>query len=305
MGKRQLFESYDNHEKNVKEWEEAICPICMEPPHNAVLLQCSSLDRGCRPYICNTDVRHSGCLGQFYDSLSPPTSTSWSQEASSESSSEFDTPSKWSTARCPLCRGQVQGWEIIQPARAYINSRTRSCSYETCEFSGDYAELRKHVRSDHPPVDVREVDRSRWQLWTRLERQREIADLLSIARPSEEQQLGGEHARTRRVDQRIIILNLTGVRVGWSGLRAYVNSVNLPLLRTADSNFSATVNLFYWIASRTISRVPRYLTFWGQIQGSVDTMIEAETQEESSTTTAVGSPPGNHAEADHDLIDKF
>ncbi|KAL1223973.1 hypothetical protein V5N11_004511 [Cardamine amara subsp. amara] len=33
------------------EWEDARCVICIEPPHNAALLQCCSSFNGCRPYI--------------------------------------------------------------------------------------------------------------------------------------------------------------------------------------------------------------------------------------------------------------
>ncbi|KAJ6415880.1 hypothetical protein OIU84_004630 [Salix udensis] len=54
--------------KDVKEWEQIRCPICMEHPHNAVLLQCSSFGKGCRPYMCNTSYRHSNCLDQFLKS---------------------------------------------------------------------------------------------------------------------------------------------------------------------------------------------------------------------------------------------
>ncbi|XP_057961960.1 uncharacterized protein LOC131153573 [Malania oleifera] len=48
-----------------KELDEASCPICMDYPHNAVLLLCSSHDKGCRSYICDTSYRHSNCLDRF------------------------------------------------------------------------------------------------------------------------------------------------------------------------------------------------------------------------------------------------
>lgn len=48
-----------------KEWDDARCPICMEQPHNAVLLLCTSHDKGCRPYMCDTSYRHSNCLDQY------------------------------------------------------------------------------------------------------------------------------------------------------------------------------------------------------------------------------------------------
>ncbi|TVU07022.1 hypothetical protein EJB05_47061, partial [Eragrostis curvula] len=49
----------------LKEWDDARCPICMDHPHNAVLLMCSSHDKGCRSYICDTSYRHSNCLDRF------------------------------------------------------------------------------------------------------------------------------------------------------------------------------------------------------------------------------------------------
>lgn len=52
-------------EKQVKEWEEARCPVCMEHPHNGILLICSSYENGCRPYMCDTSHRHSNCFDQF------------------------------------------------------------------------------------------------------------------------------------------------------------------------------------------------------------------------------------------------
>ncbi|KAI4340308.1 hypothetical protein MLD38_025158 [Melastoma candidum] len=48
-----------------KEWDEVCCPICMDHPHNAVLLLCGSHEKGCRSYICDTSYRHSNCLDRF------------------------------------------------------------------------------------------------------------------------------------------------------------------------------------------------------------------------------------------------
>ncbi|KAF3777889.1 hypothetical protein EJ110_NYTH44821 [Nymphaea thermarum] len=48
-----------------KEWDDASCPICMDHPHNAVLLICSSFDQGCRSYMCDTSYRHSNCLDRY------------------------------------------------------------------------------------------------------------------------------------------------------------------------------------------------------------------------------------------------
>ncbi|KAK6940552.1 Protein of unknown function DUF1644 [Dillenia turbinata] len=48
-----------------QEWDEVLCPICMDHPHNAVLLLCTSNEKGCRSYICDTSYRHSNCLDRF------------------------------------------------------------------------------------------------------------------------------------------------------------------------------------------------------------------------------------------------
>jgi hypothetical protein len=65
-----------------KEWDDVLCPICMDHPHNAVLLLCSSHDKGCQSYICDTSYRHSNCLDRFKkmkmdhgDSSSQPSSS--------------------------------------------------------------------------------------------------------------------------------------------------------------------------------------------------------------------------------------
>ncbi|KAK6153731.1 hypothetical protein DH2020_013370 [Rehmannia glutinosa] len=145
-----------------REWEEARCPICMEHPHNAVLLFCSSRDKGCRPFICDTSYRHSNCLDQY-------------RKSSAASSPE----EKQSDLVCPLCRGVITGWDVIQPARRFLNSKTRNCSLETCNFSGNYTELRKHARLEHPLDRPSEVSPTRQSNWTMLEQQMEMEDALA------------------------------------------------------------------------------------------------------------------------------
>lgn len=178
---------------DVKEWEEARCPICMEHPHNAVLLKCSSHENGCRPYMCNTSYRHSNCLDQFCKSLAPYASTALLlQEISltSSASRRRESGLQPEEARpcgsqleqklaCPLCRGEIYGYSIVEPAREYMNSKGRSCSSETCDFSGTYSELRKHARSEHPSVRPSEVDPTRQRDWRRLERERDLEDVMS------------------------------------------------------------------------------------------------------------------------------
>nr|GLL42775.1 uncharacterized protein LOC109161918 [Ipomoea trifida] len=79
--KQSMPDEADKHSLH-KEWDEASCPICMDHPHNAVLLLCSSHDKGCRSYICDTSYRHSNCLDRFKKVTdeklylpSPPTTT--------------------------------------------------------------------------------------------------------------------------------------------------------------------------------------------------------------------------------------
>ncbi|XP_023548646.1 uncharacterized protein LOC111807240 isoform X1 [Cucurbita pepo subsp. pepo] len=242
-----------------KELDEVSCPICMDHPHNAVLLLCSSHHKGCKPYICDTSHRHSNCFDQFKKlreetrksprlsspspinpySFSSPTNnlglsidlnevddnqninerntvasaglpvvvlgdngtensnrTLDSNEAGdldtvgSGSNTERDeqeglgagNSSEYSDLKCPMCRGAVLGWEVIEEAREYLNLKKRSCSRETCSFSGNYQELRRHARRVHPTTRPSVIDPSRERAWRRLERQREVGDVVSAIR---------------------------------------------------------------------------------------------------------------------------
>ncbi|CAN4098392.1 unnamed protein product [Withania somnifera] len=178
--------------ENGREWEEARCPICMEHPHNAVLLLCSSGEKGCRPYICDTSYRHSNCLDQFCK-LSSGTRSEVQQEGSTISGmilhrGNLGQPSLRTTwyaggqqpeLVCPLCRGQIKGWIVVEEARKFMNSKQRSCSLETCSFNGNYGELRKHARLEHPSDRPSEADPHRLFDWRRLETQRDFGDTLS------------------------------------------------------------------------------------------------------------------------------
>lgn len=183
---------------DLKEWEEARCPICMEHPHNVVLLKCSSHEKGCRPYMCNTSYRHSNCLDQFCKSSEPYSSSTallreipLTSNASRRISEEQALPGQTrpcgshmeSKLACPLCRGDLFGYVVSESARQYMNTKVRSCSSETCDFSGNYLELRKHARSEHPSVRPSEVDPTRQHDWMRLERERELDDVFSLVNP--------------------------------------------------------------------------------------------------------------------------
>lgn len=220
--------------ENVKEWEEARCPVCMEHPHNAVLLICSSHEKGCRPYMCNTSYRHSNCLDQFCKSFADPSPTIpqvESQISNTVESRTDDVPEDRSEATvqsriyvpedrsevtvqsridvpedrseglvtmpvlscendeksklvCPLCRGQIKEWKVVEAARHFMNEKSRSCSCETCSFTGTYTDLRKHARLEHPLERPSAVDPERQRSWRRLERQRDLGDLLSTLQTS-------------------------------------------------------------------------------------------------------------------------
>ncbi|KAK9078278.1 hypothetical protein SSX86_002335 [Deinandra increscens subsp. villosa] len=146
---------------NENEWEETRCCICMEHPHNAVLLLCSSREKGCLPYICDTSARHSNCLDQFQKTF-------------------MNCEGEQTPLVCPLCRGQINKWIVVNPAREFMNSKTRSCSMGSCEFYGNYSQLREHARREHPCVRPTDVDPERELEWTKLEQEMEQQDMLSM-----------------------------------------------------------------------------------------------------------------------------
>ncbi|XAR66931.1 hypothetical protein NMG60_11013314 [Bertholletia excelsa] len=198
---------YPETQENVKEWEEARCPVCMEHPHNAVLLICSSHEKGCRPYMCDTSYRHSNCFDQFRKSFSKPrqetapsivnstismvsenTVTDLPIGISEEGSTSLHPVSCENQVKsklvCPLCRGRITGWIVVESARRFMNAKSRSCASEFCDFIGTYAELRKHARMEHPYVRPSEADPERRRNWRRLERQQDVGDLISSLQSS-------------------------------------------------------------------------------------------------------------------------
>ncbi|XP_047963252.1 uncharacterized protein LOC125207799 [Salvia hispanica] len=247
MASRKRSISHDSDVSHLyKELDEALCPICMDHPHNAVLLICSSHVKSCRSYICDTSYRHSNCLDRFkklkeenVDNLS---ATSLASEGSHNSvlsgnldltvatdhanhthtrtsmvqigmrqgdsggqsthnvnlssgegegrvwenldigEPNMEKSEEVSKLRCPLCRGKVLGWKVVEEARKHLNLKTRSCSHELCLFSGSYRELRRHARRVHPTVRPADVDPSRQRAWHRLEGQREYNDIVSAIR---------------------------------------------------------------------------------------------------------------------------
>lgn len=175
-----------------EDWEDAVCSVCLECPHNAVLLLCSSHDKGCRPYMCATSYRYSNCLDQYQKAykkaLSPDHGQPWEGSANYSSvGSGTDWPAQKCEGMelaCPLCRGQVKGWTVVEAARKYLDSKKRTCVQDNCSFVGTYKELRKHVKQEHPSAQPREVDPILEQKWRSLEHETERNDVLSTIRSS-------------------------------------------------------------------------------------------------------------------------
>ncbi|KAK9057421.1 hypothetical protein SSX86_022256 [Deinandra increscens subsp. villosa] len=189
-----------------KEWDEISCPICMDHPHNAVLILCSSHSKGCRSFICDTSYRHSNCLDRFKKLVSKTSNSTtdppnlipandnpveengihepveYVELAGGPQDSDTSSSKSDSCLKCPLCRGKVTGWEVVEEVRQYLNSKPRSCSQESCLFSGSYRELRRHARQAHPTARPSDVDPTRERAWRRLEHQREYGDIVSAIR---------------------------------------------------------------------------------------------------------------------------
>ncbi|KAF5444113.1 hypothetical protein F2P56_036617 [Juglans regia] len=173
-----------------KDWEDVTCSVCMECPHNAVLLLCSSHDKGCRPYMCGTSFRYSNCLDQYKKAYCKTISSNDGQHMHGSINNPIVVPDsslpiercEATELACPLCRGQVKGWTVVELAREFLNEKKRSCMQDNCSFVGNYKELRKHVRVEHPSARPREVDPILEQKWRRLERERERDDVISTIR---------------------------------------------------------------------------------------------------------------------------
>ncbi|KAL8098084.1 uncharacterized protein LOC141683873 [Apium graveolens] len=179
-----------NGTDQMKNWEDVTCSVCMEYPHNAVLLLCSSYDKGCRAYMCGTSCRYSNCLDQYKKAYMKVTSHNQNQSlhGATDSNSFLSPPvhsgpvvnhGEVAELVCPLCRGQVKGWTIVEVAREYLNGKKRTCMEDMCSYIGTYKELRKHVKSEHPSARPREVDPVHEKKWRRLEREREREDVIS------------------------------------------------------------------------------------------------------------------------------
>ncbi|KAG8375335.1 hypothetical protein BUALT_Bualt10G0089500 [Buddleja alternifolia] len=157
-------------------WDNVICPICLDFPHNAVLLQCSSYEKGCRSFVCDTNHLHSNCLDRFKQAhgvssdSQPPNSVESLQNVGSESDSK---------PVCPLCRGEVTGWIVVDKARMLFDEKKRCCEEEKCPFTGTYLELQKHAQVEHPHARPSKIDPARQLDWENFQQSSEIIDVLS------------------------------------------------------------------------------------------------------------------------------
>ncbi|CAL0305686.1 unnamed protein product [Lupinus luteus] len=163
-------------------WEDVVCPICLDFPHNSVLLQCSSYDKGCRPFLCDTNQLHSNCLDRFkvacgmpsvYDAISP------TSNATSVESDEVAVPDCQGKLSCPLCRGDVSGWIVVDKARLHFDEKKRSCDEHQCKFMGSYLELQEHAQVEHPHAHPSKIDPARKLDWENFQQSSEVIDVLS------------------------------------------------------------------------------------------------------------------------------
>ncbi|KAF8400289.1 hypothetical protein HHK36_013586 [Tetracentron sinense] len=162
-------------------WEDAICPICLDFPHNGVLLQCSSYDKGCRPFMCDTDHTHSNCLDRFKSAYGMPAAVEVSSTSDATASESIQTRTSHDNCcpPCPLCRGEVTGWVVVDEARVHLNKKKRCCEEEQCKFSGNYLELQKHAQCKHPHARPSKIDPARQLDWENFQQSSEIIDVLS------------------------------------------------------------------------------------------------------------------------------
>ncbi|XP_021994144.1 uncharacterized protein LOC110890804 isoform X1 [Helianthus annuus] len=85
-----------------------------------------------------------------------------------------------------LLRGEINGWAVVDPARKFMDSKTRNCTVGTCDFVGNYYQLTEHASCVHPGVRPTDVDLERELEWRRLEEDMVQQDLLSMQLESDD-----------------------------------------------------------------------------------------------------------------------
>ncbi|ONK64670.1 uncharacterized protein A4U43_C07F28600 [Asparagus officinalis] len=162
-------------------WDDVTCPICLDFPHNGVLLQCSSYHKGCRPFMCDTGHTHSNCLNRFksaYKMSTAPKDPSHSDWSFGEAFEVIPSNSD-NHPTCPLCRGDVTGWIVIIEARSYLDMKKRCCEEQGCSYIGNFKELKEHAQLKHPHSHPSEIDPARKLDWENFQQSSEIVDVLS------------------------------------------------------------------------------------------------------------------------------
>lgn len=157
-------------------WEDVVCSICLDFPHNSVLLQCSSHDKGCRPFLCDTSHLHSNCLDRFKIACGMTSSV---PDATSTENSKPVVSDGECNLTCPLCRGEVSGWIVVDKARTYLDEKKRCCDEIQCKFMGSYSELQMHAQLEHPHARPSKIDPARLLDWENFQQSSEIVDVLS------------------------------------------------------------------------------------------------------------------------------
>ncbi|EPS72143.1 hypothetical protein M569_02615 [Genlisea aurea] len=151
--------------------DDVICPICLDFPHNAVLLKCTSYGKGCRSFVCDTNHLHSNCLVRFIQANGM--SISSMENLKSLYPADYDQPV------CPLCRGKVYDYIVCDKARMHLDEKKRCCEEDKCGFSGTYMELQKHAHVEHPHACPSKIDPARQLDWENFQQSSEIVDVLS------------------------------------------------------------------------------------------------------------------------------
>lgn len=165
----------------ITNWDNVTCPICLDYPHNGVLLRCSSYEKGCRAFVCDTNHLHSNCLERFKTAYGVPLGSKSPSTSGAEESENLGPviPESSSKPNCPLCRGEVNGWVVIEKARQYLDQKKRCCEEERCAFIGTYLELQKHAQQEHPDSRPSKIDPARQLDWENFQQSSEIVDVLS------------------------------------------------------------------------------------------------------------------------------
>ncbi|KAK3156020.1 hypothetical protein QOZ80_2AG0101730 [Eleusine coracana subsp. coracana] len=160
--------------------EDVTCPICLDSPHDAVLLRCTSYEKGCRPFICDTDHTRSNCLERFKGAHGLPANVKVSSlTVAPVNSIHIISSHANNRPACPLCRGDVLRWFVIDEARFHLNQKKRCCEESCCSYVGNFHELQKHTQQKHPNSRPSEIDPARQIDWENLQQSSDIIDVLS------------------------------------------------------------------------------------------------------------------------------